>query len=367
MQTQLYVHFPFCRSKCAYCALFSRTDADAAFRLRYAKAVARLMESLDFAPETIYFGGGTPSFSFAEAAAAPLAGCGAREFTVELNPADATPAEAARLLACGADRASMGVQSFDDSVLRAMGRAHTAAQAAAAFRTLKREGFANAGIDLIAGWPGQGAESWIDGVKRAIDLEPQHVSAYSLIREAGTRLDAALAESGAEPPAAEALDRVAAADALLSSAGYVRYEVSNWAKPGFECLHNMNVWRGADYLGAGAGAFSRMGARRWRAAPDAEAFVRAAESGAEPPRTEEETCGAEEDAVSREIFMLRTREGFDPRAAARRRPVLAGRVAEWEGVLANSERAGLLARRGGAFSPTPRGFEVVDSILAGLV
>jgi len=365
---QLYVHFPFCRSKCAYCALYSRTGDTESFRKEYSRAAASAIERAGFVPETVYFGGGTPAVSFPEIAAAPLAEMDISEFSMEINPSDFTPSLPDRLLACGVDRVSVGVQSFDDTVLSSMGRTHTAAQAEDAVRALRAAGFSNIGMDLIAGWPGMPRDAWRLTVEKAIALSPAHCSVYSLIRERGTPLDIRLSNAGARPDPGEALDRVAEAGAMLGKAGYERYEVSNWAKPGFKCRHNASVWDGADYLGIGAGAFSRMGGMRWRTAPDPEAFVKAVSRGAEPPRTEEESPDALEDAVSREIFALRTSAGLDVANAVRRRPVLKCVEGKWRDCLEYAVSRGLLAKTSsGAFAPTPRGFEVVDSILAGLV
>ena len=360
----LYAHFPFCRSKCAYCALFSEAGSGEALRRGYANAVARRLALLPVAPDTVYFGGGTPAISFPEVACAPLANSAVREFSIELNPADVVPGRASSLLEAGFNRASLGVQSFNERTLSAMGRVHSARDAENAFRILRKEGFGNAGVDLIAGWPGETPEEWRETAERAVALAPDHISAYSLIRERGTRLDAELSAAGAALDDSAALDRIAEAAGIFGRAGYVRYEVSNWCRPGRECAYNLAVWRGEDYAGIGAGASSREGLRRRMVARSAEAFA----SGGDDAFDEDETVSPLDDAVSREIFRLRLAEGLNVDEAAARRPVLLQIAGEWKRELDEAVRLGLLGKSpGGAYCATPRGFEVLDSILASLV
>ena len=225
----------------------------------------------------------------------------------------------------GVNRISMGVQSLDDVVLKAMGRLHTAAEAEAAFRAVRAAGFTNAGIDLIAGWPGTTPESWRTTLARATALDLDHCSVYTLIHEPKTRLDLALRRGELELPSDDAaLAQIDAARAALAEAGLVRYEISNYARPGFECRHNLAVWRGEDYVGLGEGAHGRRG------------LVRTA----------------------------RTREGLSLDRVARLWPILTPRLPAWREKLEFFKRQGLLQD---AYRLTPRGAEVCDSILADLV
>ena len=187
----LYVHFPFCRVKCSYCALLSRGGASESVRAAAVARVVREWTERDAAPlETVYFGGGTPALCDLSPWAGPLAAwlSPGAEFTVELHPGDVTAAKLDELVQLGVNRISMGVQSFDDAVLAEMGRGHTAAMAEVAFRQAKAV-FPNAGLDLIAGWPGVSDDAWRTTVARALALKPVHVSCYTLIREPKTRLD----------------------------------------------------------------------------------------------------------------------------------------------------------------------------------
>ena len=397
----LYVHFPFCRAKCAYCALHSRAGSSPDTRRAYCARLAEELTALgtDLKYSTIYFGGGSPALcdltplfdalqslghlaksggnnTLGEAALLPLPEGMSKmkrqecrfpegmskmkrqecrfpeergsvpEFTVELHPLDARPEVLEMLKKGGVNRISMGVQSFDDEILKAMGRLHTAAEAEAAFRAVRAAGFTNVGIDLIAGWPGTTPESWRTTLARATALGLDHCSVYTLIHEPKTRLDLALRRGELALPSDDmALAQIDAVRAALAEAGLARYEISNYARPGFECRHNLAVWRGEDYIGLGEGAHGRHG------------LVRTA-SGVET------TVTPEEDAVERALFSLRTREGLFLDRVARLWPILAPRLPAWREKLEFFKRQGLLQD---TYRLTPRGAEVCDSILADLV
>ena len=375
----LYIHFPFCRSKCAYCALHSSASHTAEVRRAYVERIVHDLEHLFerfegfsnptiqqsnnptiqqsnnqtiLTPQhlnisTLYFGGGTPALCDLRPILAFLSLNPQSptlnpqpEFTVELNPLDVTPTLLDQLKAGGVNRLSMGVQSLDDDVLRSMGRPHTAAQALDAWRMIRDAGFDNAGIDLICGWPGERrncpvSDPWRRTLEAVSALVPDHCSVYTLILEPNTRL-AHDVESGAVamPPDDVALAELAAAEHALGAIGLERYEISSFAKPGMECRHNLATWRGEDYIGLGDGACSREG-----------------------------------NAVSRVIFRLRLlKEGFSPVKAAEDFPELAPRVQEWCATLDRFVSEGLLTSNPSThYFLTPRGTEVCDTILAELV
>ena len=367
----LYIHFPFCRSKCAYCALHSSASHTAEVRRAYVERIVHDLEHLFerfegfsnptiqqsnnqtiLTPQhlnisTLYFGGGTPALCDLRPILAFLSLNPQSptlnpqpEFTVELNPLDVTPTLLDQLKAGGVNRLSMGVQSLDDDVLRSMGRPHTAAQALDAWRMIRDAGFDNAGIDLICGWPGERrncpvSDPWRRTLEAVSALVPDHCSVYTLILEPNTRL-AHDVESGAVamPPDDVALAELAAAERALGAIGLERYEISSFAKPGMECRHNLATWRGEDYIGLGDGACSREG-----------------------------------NAVSRVIFRLRLlKEGFSPVKAAEDFPELAPRVQEWCATLDRFVSEGLLTSNPSThYFLTPRGTEVCDTILAELV
>ena len=344
----LYVHFPFCRVKCAYCALHSRAGSTPAARREYCVRIASEIAALQPCVfSTIYFGGGSPALCdlvpvFDAIRERGLASA-ETEFTVELHPLDVCHDVLDMLKRGGVNRISLGVQSLDDDALKSMGRLHTASEAEAAFRFVRAAGFVNAGIDLIAGWPGTTDESWRSTMKRATALGLDHCSVYSLIREPKTRLDLAVRRGKVLLPSDdEALAQIDVAREVLADAGFPRYEISNYARPGRECRHNLAVWRGEDYIGIGEGAHGRVGLVR-------------TESGVET------TVTPEEDAVERAIFALRTSEGLSLERIARMWPILVPRIPAWRETLEFFKRQGLLQD---AYRLTPRGTEVCDSILS---
>lgn len=357
----LYVHFPFCRRKCAYCALLSRAGTSLAARAGY---VQRLVDEVrtraTAAPvvfETVYFGGGTPALCdlrpLFDALRPHLAAT--VEFTVELHPQDATDAVFAMLRDGGVNRISLGVQSLDDAALMAMGRLHTADEAEAAFRRVRAAGFANAGVDLIAGWPGTDAAMWRQTLARVVDWGIDHASVYTLIREPNTQLDR-FVRSGrvALPDDAAALAQVDAARDVLAAAGLMRYEVSNYARSGRVCRHNVAVWHGEDYWGLGEGAHGREGVRRTVGTRNGYST---------------ETRDAASDALERALFAFRLpQEGLDLAEAVRRWPVLAARLPGWRRTLAAFVETGVARQLApDRFALTGRGLEVCDAVLAELI
>ncbi len=273
----IYVHIPFCRHKCIYCDFYSVGARRAPWE-RLAAAIVReaRLRSAEVcgSVRTLYIGGGTPSAMPAEL----LADMCVRlrelfaekiqleEFTVEVNPDDVTEEFAESLLQTGVNRVSMGVQSFHDEELRAIGRRHTAAQAVRACSILSQIG--NLGIDLIFGLPGQTLSSWADNVARAIELRPQHISAYALMWEPGTPLDIMRRQQRVcEVPDTTSAQMYEVLRRELSDAGYEHYEISNYALPGYRSRHNSSYWAGAPYLGLGPGAHSYDGRYLRRANP----------------------------------------------------------------------------------------------------
>lgn len=261
----IYVHIPFCRSKCAYCDFYSMPLRDEAV----ARAtVGRLLDERDaragelggLPVTTVYVGGGTPSSLPAEALACLLDGLAvhnAGEFTVELNPDDVTPTLARILAGAGVNRVSMGVQSLDDNELRAVGRRHTAAQALRAVDTIVGAGITNISLDIILGLPGQTPESFSRSLEGLIATGVPHFSAYILSYEPGTRLTARLnAGKTVRTPDEVIATMYDALTATARNAGFEHYEISNYARPGMHSRHNSAYWDMTPYLGLGPGAHS---------------------------------------------------------------------------------------------------------------
>ena len=345
MPPNLYVHFPFCRAKCSYCALYSRTGVSQSDRDAYVQRLTREIRTRDERRgtlRTVYFGGGSPALcdlSVLAPALRPL--CDEKtEFTVELHPLDVTEAKLGELRSLGVNRISMGVQSLDDATLAAMGRGYTVDEAERAFALVKKH-FDNAGIDLIVGYPGDEVgekkakgkgegEEW--NIKRLSDWGLRHCSVYALQNERGLKN---------VPDDDAVMDRIRHVAICLEEMGLERYEISNYAVPGFECRHNLAVWRGEDYLGIGEGACGRVGLKRTKGLKSGYS-----ESAVEP----------EEDAKERTIFRLRTRDGLD-----------ASRFPEWGQTLQKYVQEGLLTQSGSIYRLTERGMEVCDTILTDLV
>lgn len=369
----LYVHVPFCTGRCAYCAFYSIPHPD-----RAGKWLPALARELDLAPQgeaprptTVYIGGGTPTSlqeadfaALLDTVAAHIDTGAVREWTVESNP-DTLTAQACRLMRdAGVNRISVGAQSFDDRVLAAAGRRHDARSIDTAVATARREGFENIGLDLIAGLPGDTADTWAMSLRRALELRPAHLSVYALSIEEGAPLSVLCASGAlAHPTEDEEIRRLDEAEAALAAAGYDHYETSNFALPGRTCLHNLGYWRGRDYLGVGPSAASRWGQRRWTNAPDLEDYQSALAAGRLPPR-DEEAVSLVVDRTERLIFGLRLTEGVSLEAAA------AGDAAlreHWTRTLVRLGSHGLAVTAGDRWTLTPTGRRIADSVAEELI
>lgn len=317
----IYVHIPFCASRCAYCDFFST--------LRFADAGERYVEALiaearlrrgelrGESIRTFYLGGGTPSqlpLALLERLVNGLRDVfdlsDLEEFTVEANPDDVTPEWCAALPPLGVNRVSMGVQSFEDDILRAIGRRHMARQAVEAVANLRQAGIRNISIDLIYGLPGQTVASWTESVRQAIALRPQHISAYGLTYEEGTRLWHQR-ERGeiTEVPEEQCLAMYCVLVNELQAAGYEHYEISNFALPGYHSRHNSSYWDDTPYLGLGAAAHSYDGHIRRYNPADLLQYFDAIEAGETACEQEELTQWERYD--ERVMLSLRTARGVD--------------------------------------------------------
>lgn len=317
----VYVHIPFCASRCSYCDFFStlRLDEVGHDYVEALIAEARLRKAeLNGEPvKTLYMGGGTPSQLPLPLLARLIDGLKAtldlnavQEFTLEANPDDVTPEWSAAVRALGVNRVSMGVQSFQDAVLRLVGRRHTARQAIDAVASLRHAGIDNISIDLIYGLPGQTLETWAESVRQAVDLRPQHISAYGLTYEPGTRLWQQR-ECGEVVEASEDqyLDMYRILVGMLQTAGYEHYEISNFALPGYRSRHNSSYWNETPYLGLGAAAHSYDGTMRRSNPADLCGYIRRITSG--QPACQVEDLAWWERYDERVMLGLRTADGVD--------------------------------------------------------
>jgi oxygen-independent coproporphyrinogen-3 oxidase len=321
LMNSVYIHIPFCLAKCGYCGFNSRplvSDNEAG---DYCSAMMKEIANCKLKNDdwhTVYFGGGTPSLLSAwqikdvlgtiTKNVGPLGDdC---EATIEANPGTVDLYKLSDLREAGFNRISLGVQSFDGSLLKLMGRCHTPQQSLSAFGEARQAGFRNISLDLIFALPGQSLENWRADLDQLLDLGPEHVSLYSLSYEPGTEFSRRKAE-GLLLPVAEELEEemYLAAIGALESAGYDHYEVSNFAKRGFRSRHNLNYWQGGNYLGVGAGAHSHLEGKRWSNLSDPGKYSAALENGESPVEMEETLT--REQRIFEAIFLgLRMVEGI---------------------------------------------------------
>jgi oxygen-independent coproporphyrinogen-3 oxidase len=266
----LYVHIPFCAAKCGYCDFNSYAGQESLIPA-YAQALLREAEMWSAAcrgwrAETLFFGGGTPSLMPSAELERVVEGLRRHigltpdiEITLEANPGTVDEPYLSRLREAGVNRLSLGVQSFRDDELAFLGRIHSADEARSTYRAARSAGFGNVSLDLIFGLPGQTVDRWLESLDEATGLEPEHLSLYALTVEEGTPLarEVALGRTSAPDPDLQAELYLRSAE-RLESAGYEQYEISNWARPGRRCRHNLTYWRNGFWLGVGAGAHSHL-------------------------------------------------------------------------------------------------------------
>ena len=288
----IYVHVPFCRSKCQYCDFYSVTDKHDKLMDGYLDAIcAHIKESGPLAPgykvDSIYFGGGTPSFFGADGIATILT-CirrnfdvdNAAEITFEANPDSVSDPLLKRLRAEGFNRVSLGIQCDDDEILKKLGRPHTYAQAVQAYHRIRKAGFKNVSVDLIYGLPGQSLRAWKDTLQNVLQLLPEHVSCYGLKVEEGTPLHA-VKDIVKLPDDDTQADMYLAAVDILRERGYRHYEISNFARKGLYSRHNMKYWTGGEYLGFGPSASSDFAGKRFTLARDLQGYINGIKNGGE--------------------------------------------------------------------------------------
>jgi oxygen-independent coproporphyrinogen-3 oxidase len=307
----VYIHVPFCRHRCDYCAFATWTDKDGIME-RYVDAVCTHIareRAAGMAPaDTVFVGGGTPTRLPDELLVRILDALDivpGAEVTVECNPDDVDEAMMRAYVAAGVSRVSIGVQSMVPSVLAALGRTHDPDNVEAAVHAARAAGIGQVNLDLIYGGHGETLENWRTTLERAIGLAPDHVSAYGLTVEAGTPL---AADTARHPDDDDLADKYTLADDLLTAAGYGNYEISNWAKPGAECRHNRIYWSQGNYAAFGCAAHGHRDGRRWWTARTPERYIEMVERG-EDPLGGEETLDAETRAREALELALRMRDG----------------------------------------------------------
>ncbi len=373
----LYFHVPFCSYKCTFCALYS-TGLASELAEGYITALLSEVEAAQahhkgLKPKTLYFGGGTPSILTVPQLERLFAGLSAMldlsaldEWTFECAPETLEPGKARLMRSAGVNRLSFGVQSFDDRILNAINRRHSAGDVQEAFAEARHAGFDNIGLDLIACLPGVSAGGWARDIRQVAVLCPEHVSVYGLTPEPGTVLTRKLSEGSlslwGEDEYCRRLDY---AESVLAAEGFERYEISNYAKPGLRSRHNLAYWQGRDYLGFGPGASSRVGSERWTNKKDVRGYVAEGLSGSGVPRTVER-LSLQDDLAERRMFAIRTNDGLALNEVGSPSGVRA-LLREWEENLHSLGESGLVIHRDGAWRLTRRGRRMADSVAEAFV
>ena len=357
----LYVHIPFCKRRCLYCNFFSTTflERQEEYIRALIKEIAARKNEAGEPIRTIYIGGGTPSTLPAEHIQRILDSIGtaaAEEITMELNPGDASPAYLQAIRAAGINRLSIGIQSFKDNLLSLIGRRHTAQQAIDAVRMAQEAGFDNISIDLIYALPTQTMDQWKQDIETALTLHIQHLSSYGLMYEPGTALTRMRDRNEIEPIDEETEN--AMYDTLcerLQEHGFMHYEVSNFALPGYEAKHNSSYWDGTPYIGVGAGAHSYIGSVRSWNPDDLDAYIRGILSGS--LQRESETLTDTDRYNERIMLGLRTNRGIAEPLSSHSRSVIESKMQQ--GLLRKTDDGRIVA--------TLQGIHILNRIIEDLM
>ena len=375
--SHIYVHIPFCARICPYCA-FYKDLLDRSQTSRFCEALLQELERWvgkprcgvrsarradpTIIPATIYFGGGTPTALNIAQLEVLLRGFHERlelselvEWTIEANPGSVSARKAALLKKFGVNRISLGVQSWDEKLLKLLGREHNAPQAEESFRILRGAGFTNVNIDLMFGLPGQTIDQWRATLERTIALQPEHVSTYCLTYEEDTEFFLRHARGEFRQDADADGEFFDVTIAILQAAGYEHYEISNYARPGFESVHNRAYWLGKDYLGIGPSAVSTIGMQRWQNVCNYRAYIDRVFAN-RSPRESSENLTDQMKRTERIALSLRTRDG-----------VSAVDLKDFATETDEFVALGLLRQSNGNFILTPKGKVLTDSITEALL
>ncbi len=361
----LYVHIPFCPKVCPYCA-FYKEASDRNKTQRFLDAVLAELDmrlrDRELRPETIFFGGGTPSALSTSQLDYLLTGLLKRfdladscEWTLEMNPATVSLEKARLLRSLGVNRISMGVQSWDEELLKVLGRVHNRTQAERSYEILREAGFENVNLDLIFAVPTQTREQWKSSLEKTIALKPDHISAYCLTYEEDTAFFERFQKGEYQQDEAWDADLFEMTMDLLGEGGYEQYEISNYSRPGCECRHNLAYWLGADYLGLGPSAFSTVSERRWQNVAETSTYCDRILSGGVGESSSEPLSEATRTS-ERIAFSLRTNRG-----------VSRNLVLPWTAEVQQFEADGFLKAEEDRLVLTRRGKLLADSVAEAFV
>ena len=371
----IYIHVPFCRSKCNYCDFYSMPCKDDALMDSYLDAVcAHIKEAGALAPgyrvDTIYFGGGTPSYFGGDAIAIIMTAirrnfdvAADAEITFECNPDSVTDKLLHRMRAEGFNRVSMGVQDDHDDMLKKLGRPHTYAQSVAAFQRIRKAGFRNVSLDLMYGLPGQTLQDWRDTLENVLKMNPEHFSCYGLKLEEGTPLYEIKDVINIPDDDTQADMYLAAVD-MLRERGFRQYEISNFARKGLYSRHNFKYWTGGEYLGFGPSASSDFAGKRFTIVSDLQAYINGIRTGGDI-MAEMEEIPLRERAGEYIMLRLRTSAGLSPEEYQRTF------MLPFEPLEAKLEKLRAYGRAeqssDGRWSLTPKGYLVSNDIISELL
>ena len=365
MIRHIYVHIPFCARICPYCAFYKEL-LDRSETARFCEAILRDLDQQRAAfaimPRSIYFGGGTPTALSTPQLEFLLGGFRQRidlsaleEWTVEANPGSVSARKAASLCKLGVNRISLGVQSWDEDLLKLLGREHNASQAEKSFQILRRAGFSNINVDLMFGLPGQTIEQWRVTLEKTIGLQPEHISAYCLTYEEDTEFFLRQSRGEFRQDADIDAEFFEMTMSILEDTGYEHYEISNYARPGFSSRHNRAYWSGENYLGIGPSAFSTVGMRRWKNVADYRAYADRVLSG-QSPIGSTENLTSEIKRVETIALSLRTNKG-----------VSAALLTPFQNETREFIALGLLRKKNGNFVLTRAGKSLADLVTEAVI
>ncbi len=370
----IYVHVPFCRSRCAYCDFCTQTDRSDKLIDGYLEAVCtHIKEAGTLAPnhkvDTIYFGGGTPSFLGADSLATILTTIrrsfdvdNNAEITFEANPDSVSDQLLKRLKAEGFNRVSLGIQSDDDDMLERLNRPHNYSQAVNAYQRIRKAGFKNVSVDLIYGLPDQNNRKWLETLEHVLELMPEHISLYGLEVHPGTPIEE-YEKMGRIPDEDTFADMYLSAVKFLENRGFRQYEISNFARKGLHSRHNMKYWTGGEYLGFGPSAASDFAGSRFKLVSDLRAYINGIKVGGDVMEEVEE-IPLRERASEYIMTRLRTTAGLDPKEYEK---LFLLPFKPLEEILELNEGYNLTAQnRNGSWRLTPRGFMVSTKIISDL-
>ena len=371
----IYIHVPFCRSKCQYCDFYSLTAKDDKLMDGYLRAIcAHIKESGQLAPgykvDTIYFGGGTPSFFGDDGMATILTAIrrnfdvdSGAEITFEANPDSVSDKLLNRLRAEGFNRVSLGIQCDDDEILKKIGRPHDYAQAVSAVQRIRKAGFRNLSVDLMYGLPNQTLNSWKDTLERVLTLNPEHISCYGLKLEEGTPMYEYRDFLNLPDDDMQADMYLAMVD-ILREKGFRQYEISNFARKGLYSRHNMKYWTGGEYLGFGPNASSDFAGRRFTIIRDLQGYIDGIKNGGEVLQDIED-IPLRERAGEYLMMRLRTSTGIIREEYERQYLLPFGPLEE---ALEKYRSFGHAVRNEeGRWRLTPKGFLISNSIISDLL